>query len=224
MIMKGRVPLRLPLVGLASLALVAAATLPAWATGQQPPPPPPAPPAPVMATAAPAAPPTTAPPAQAVVQPAPAPARAVRQTLPPPPPPAPARATRQTPASPPPPPAPATTAPRARQAVAAQTPRPVPAVRHDVVTQDGRRLTIHVAPKNLPDDAQKLFEGYRSDTEAIQKEADAKVVARHEALVKSLEALQTEYTKAGKLDEAVAVRDYLRTMTRLGQARYVIRR
>ena len=37
MIMKGRVPLRLPVAGVFTIALIAAATLPAWATGQQTP-------------------------------------------------------------------------------------------------------------------------------------------------------------------------------------------
>jgi beta-lactamase regulating signal transducer with metallopeptidase domain len=224
MIMKGRVPLRLPLAGFVSLALLAAATLPAWAFGQQPPPPPPAPPVPVVAAQAPA-PPTTPPPSRAVALPATAPARAVRQTPPappPPPPPAAVRATPQTP-PPPPPPAPATTAQRPRQSVAVR-PAGLPTLRHEVVTQDGRRFTVHIAPKNLPEDGRKLFEGYQTDVATIQKEADTKVAARHEALVKSLEALQTEYTKAGRLDEAVAIRDYLRTLARVGEARYVIRR
>ena len=77
MIMKGRAPLRLPFAGIFCLALIGAATLPAWATSAQNPPPPPppqaAPPAPPAAAARPE---TVAPARPVVVAPAaPAPSR-----------------------------------------------------------------------------------------------------------------------------------------------------
>jgi len=46
--------------------------------------------------------------------------------------------------------------------------------------------------------------------ESIQKEMEAKLAALRGAVIQSLQALQDQYTKAGKLDEAVAIRDYLK--------------
>ena len=63
---------------------------------------------------------------------------------------------------------------------------------------------------NLTEDGQKLIQGFEADREAIQKEVDQKIQARREAVIKELERLQDQYAKAGKLDEAVAIRDYLR--------------
>lgn len=193
MIMKGRAPLRLPWVGLVSLALVAAATLPAWATGspQTPPPPPPPP---------------------VAVRPAPAP--------PPPPPASPAapatsRATPQKVAPAPPQNVPPMTSPKmvpvipsnmAPSAVlahpAAPSPQGAPSPTWNYAF--GRGLSA------LPADGQELIKGSETQREAIQKEADQKIAANQEALTKALQDLQDKYTKAGKLDEAVAIRDYLR--------------
>jgi hypothetical protein len=72
------------------------------------------------------------------------------------------------------------------------------------------RYALHVEPARLTDEGQKLVADYSADLQAIQKEMQAKIEARREAVIRSLEALQDEYTKAGKLDEAVAVRDYLK--------------
>jgi hypothetical protein len=167
MIMTGRSPLRLPFVGLCALALVALASLPAWATAQQPPPPPP-PPQAVRST------PPTQPPS-----PPPAPARTAR-----------AQTTRQVP--PPPPPAPARTAVRKIQP-------PVAIALH--------RTRI---PANLPAEGKELLDAFTTEQETIQQEADRKAAASREAIVKALQDLQERYTKEGKLDEAVAIRDYLR--------------
>ena len=41
-------------------------------------------------------------------------------------------------------------------------------------------------------------------------EIERRVQERRETVVRALEALQEQYTKAGKLDEAIAIRDYLR--------------
>lgn len=163
MIMKGRAPLRLPIAGLFCLALVAAATLPAWATASQQTPPP-TPPVPVV-TQAPATPP-------AVLPAPPAPATRARQVV------------RQTPPTPPPPPV-------------------------KVAAMPLKSWTIHARTK-LPAEGQKLLEGFYNDSNAIQEEADRKLEARRAAAVKALEDLQEQYTKAGKLDEAVAIRDFLR--------------
>ena len=163
MIMKGRAPLRLPLAGLLALVLMAAATLPGWASGlqQQPPPPPPPPPAPQVAKPAPQAKPEKP-----------------KPEMPPPPP-------------PPPPPA--------RQAR--------PRYQLQEITA---AFELPTSPTNLPVDGRQLVETFNTDRLAIQQEAEKRIVERREALVKALQDLQEQYTKAGKLDEAVAIRDYLR--------------
>lgn len=175
MIMKGRSSLRLPWIGLCSLAIVAAATLPAWATAPQQLPPqaalPPQLPAPVIVQV-----PPQPPPAVWVARP---PARARAQ------------ATTKTP--PPPPP---------------------PVVHYGVVPMKSplaaHQLGFFPQKAKLPEDGQKLLEGFQNERDAIQAEADKKVEDRWAAAVKSLENLQAQYAKEGKLDEAVAIRDYLR--------------
>jgi hypothetical protein len=133
---------------------------------------------------------------------------------PPPPPPPPAPPVRaQTP--PPPPPAP----PPAR-ATRQQPPPPPPAVR---TALPSRALRVHVEDIGaLPADGQELLKTFNADVEAIEREADQKIEARREALVKALEALQDEHTKAGRLDEALAIRNYLRGVG--SRLRYFIRR
>jgi len=199
MIMKGRVPLRLPVAGVFTIALIAAASLPAWATGQQtaPPPPPPAPPA-VQAVPAPAAPtvkpPTApAPPSRRSVpvwtqaqQPAPPPAFVFRDER------------GSVPVQPSTPPAP--------QAVRKQTTAPVKAA----VPAVQWKVSPVFNTVNLPAEGKELVQTYDADVTAIYKEIEQKAEARRQAAIKSLEALQDQLTKAGKLDEAVAIRDYLR--------------
>jgi beta-lactamase regulating signal transducer with metallopeptidase domain len=65
-------------------------------------------------------------------------------------------------------------------------------------------------PTQLTDEGQKLVKTFEADRDAIRADADAKVQARRDALVKELQALQDQYAKAGQLDEAVAIRDFLR--------------
>lgn len=172
MIMKGRTSLRLPWAGFCCLALVAAASLPAWASApQQPPPPPP---------------------------PAPAPVVVVKQ-------------------GPPPPPqkvAPTRRVVRQKEGVAVnfQAARKVPPQPGTVTVMPSVRTfhTVNVGTANLPPDGKELLETYDAEVKAIQAEIEQKLDARRAAAVKALEALQDQYTTAGKLDEAVAIRDYLR--------------
>ena len=206
MIMKGRAPLRLPWAGLIALAVVAMATLPAWATGntQQP-----------------------APTPQVAQKPTPTPAPApattqVKPTPEPQPVPAVVSSRRVTPA------------PTATTHVAAPveqhvtvthaqapprvvqrstTPRPSRAQEGFPVWADPQHrssFTFFAAPTALTDEGKKLVEKFAAQREAIQKEADGKVESERQAAIKQLQALQEEYAKAGKLDEAVAIRDYLR--------------
>jgi bla regulator protein blaR1 len=180
MIMKGRAPRRLSKAGLLALALVAAATLPTWATGssqQAPPPPPPPPVAPS-------------------VKPKPLPQETPALPLPPV---YEFQVKPELPPLPPPPPKPVPQPTRSRQVTIAGV--PVPA-RPPVVWI--------VDESNLPADSRQLVEGFDNERKAIRAEADRKIDERREALVKALQNLQEQYTKAGKLDEAVAIRDYLR--------------
>ncbi len=177
MIMKGRAPLRLPMAGLLALALMAAATLPAWATGSQQPPPPPPPQA--------------------------KPVPAAKPGMPPPPPPAPpvfVESAKPTPSAKPamPPPPPPPSPPQA----ARPTPRQV---------RTGSPTWIHRGelPK-LPEDGRQLVERFQTDQKAIVEEIQRKVDERHAVLLKELQNLQETYTKAGKLDEALAIRDFIR--------------
>jgi LCCL domain len=148
MIMRERVPLRLPRVGLFSLALIFLATLPAWALGR-----PSAPSQDRLATT-----PVVAVPIEVAVE------------------------TPQ---------------------VAAATPsRGLPIT-----------ATAMMRGQALPADAQKLVDRFSEQQAEARREADAKIAGQREELVKQLQALQDSYTKAGSLDEAVAVRDTIRQLT-----------
>ena len=199
MIMKGRVPLRLPLAGVFTIALIAAATLPAWATGQQtaPPPPPPSPASPVVQA-------VPAPPTRAVKPPS-VPAPPSRRSVPvltqaQPPPPPPVLVLRDERTSVPVQPS----TPSAPQDVRKQTTPPVKTV------APTWKVTPFFNTMNLPAEGKELVQTYDADVAAIYKEIEQKAEARRQAAIKSLEALQDQLTKAGKLDEAVAIRDYLR--------------
>ena len=187
MIMKGRAALRLPVSGVLALALLSAATLPTWAAGSQMPTPPTSPV--VVAVDVPpasAAPPPTQAKAIVPVIQGPPP-----QPLPPPvyvAPPVHAEQheiavsiARQTESQPPPPP----------------PPQPVQTVPPPRMKADVFWLT---KSKPLPAEGEQLLEAFHRDIEA-----------RREALIKELQALQDKYTKAGSLDEAIAIRDFLRS-------------
>ena len=52
--------------------------------------------------------------------------------------------------------------------------------------------------------------GSRPSRNAIEAEADKKIATRREALANEFQDLQERYTKAGKLEEATAIRDFIR--------------
>jgi hypothetical protein len=211
MIMKGRAPLRLPFVGLFCLALVGAATLPAWATAQYPPQAQPQTPAPAAPAVVPPA--ATVPtPSGRPATPAPAARRPGDAGAPVPASPIPYVAgTPQAPQTPPPA-APGTRTPSTvpSRATPAQDPKTAPVPARRPRAEPNWTVTLR-RPANMPADGLALLDAYEKDREVIQKEVDQKLVARREAAVKALEALQDQYTKAGKLDEAVIIRDYLRS-------------
>jgi hypothetical protein len=66
------------------------------------------------------------------------------------------------------------------------------------------------ASSQLPADGRQLVDGYRTERQQIMEEADRRIAERRDAVVKALQDLQEQYTKAGRLDDAVAIRDFLR--------------
>jgi beta-lactamase regulating signal transducer with metallopeptidase domain len=66
---------------------------------------------------------------------------------------------------------------------------------------------------NLPEAARALAEAFEKDQQAYQEEMMRNTAARRQRFNAEMQGLQDELTKAGKLDEAVAVRDYLRAGT-----------
>jgi beta-lactamase regulating signal transducer with metallopeptidase domain len=78
------------------------------------------------------------------------------------------------------------------------------------IVKAAKSRLLRVKLAELPADGQQLLDRYSADLDAIQEEAARKIEARREALLKSLQDLQEQYTKAGKLDEAVAIRDYIK--------------
>jgi hypothetical protein len=125
-------------------------------------------------------------------------------------------------------PTPATPATTAR----AQRVAPVGAIGFDLVqapqgwvVQDPQRAAKRgSADAQLPAEGQQLREKFDADREVIQQEADKKVEARRAEFVKSLQALQDQYAKAGKLDEAVAIRDYIKAIESGLDRRVLIRK
>ena len=80
--------------------------------------------------------------------------------------------------------------------------------RHGQLTPPG--FSFFAAATELTEEGQKIVEKFGTQREAIQKEVDARIEAERQATIKQLQALQDQYAKAGKLDEAVAIRDYLK--------------
>jgi beta-lactamase regulating signal transducer with metallopeptidase domain len=65
---------------------------------------------------------------------------------------------------------------------------------------------------SLPPEGQNLLSQYRSEEAAARREFEQAQAARRDKLMSQLKELQDRLTKEGKLDEAVAVRDYLRAL------------
>lgn len=68
-----------------------------------------------------------------------------------------------------------------------------------------------LAAQELPKDAQLLVEEHAKTIAEIKKTAETQTNSANDQFRAQLEKLQTAYTKDGKLDEAVAIRDYLRS-------------
>ena len=181
MIMKGRVPVRLSWMGFSIVALMAAATLPAWATGPQANPPKP-----------PAVPTQKVPVVVEIKAEEPKDVRVVVRKD-------------------------GTVVPvvveKEKGALIQTSVKPKPVEKKVVAVAPKETYTLSVERKRRPDlptDGQELLKSYDADHEALQQELEKKIAARREALTRQFQALQDRYTKEGKLDEAVAIRDYIR--------------
>ncbi len=67
----------------------------------------------------------------------------------------------------------------------------------------------------LPAKARELISQYESDKKPIQKEAQRKIRKLLMPLIESLKRMQDDYTKEAKLDEAVAIRNWVRYLQQL---------
>lgn len=95
----------------------------------------------------------------------------------------------------------------------AQRPAAVPPTRPMVQTvPPAGRGRGNFSP-NLPEVALPLAEAFSKDQQAYLAEMLQKTAARREVFVAEMQRLQDELTKAGNLDDAVAIRDYLRMST-----------
>jgi hypothetical protein len=100
-------------------------------------------------------------------------------------------------------------------AAVAQSPVPVPPTPAPVAAPVPPLVltpAARAAADGLPADAQAEIDQFRREAARIGLDAEAKVAAQKADLVKRLRALQTKYTKEGKLDEAVAIRDRVRLL------------
>jgi beta-lactamase regulating signal transducer with metallopeptidase domain len=68
----------------------------------------------------------------------------------------------------------------------------------------------------LPDDARKLIDRFSEQQAEAHREAEEKIARQRHDLIGKLQQIQDTYTKAGRLDEAVEVRDFIRELTRPG--------
>ena len=66
--------------------------------------------------------------------------------------------------------------------------------------------------QGLPDEAKVVVEKLERELQEIQKKADEEAKALKEKHVSLLKELQDKYAKDGKLDEAVAVRDFVKNL------------
>jgi pentatricopeptide repeat protein len=62
----------------------------------------------------------------------------------------------------------------------------------------------------LPRDAQKLIRDFERAARAVWEKAAAEIAARRKQLVKSLKSVQDAHVRAGRIDDALAVRDQMR--------------
>jgi hypothetical protein len=69
-----------------------------------------------------------------------------------------------------------------------------------------------IATSGLPNDALQLVERFQAESAIIQQEAEQKLRHVRREIIVELKPLMTNYAHEVKLDEAVAVRDYIRSL------------
>src|SRR5262249_46474505 len=69
-----------------------------------------------------------------------------------------------------------------------------------------------VRAEELPPDARRVIDEFDQDARTIRDKANKEVQAAKEKYLKELQKLQETYTKAGKLDEALAIRGQIRLL------------
>ena len=91
-----------------------------------------------------------------------------------------------------------------------------------------REVDLHELPKELPQPAEaeaklppepelsaaalEILDAYNVQAKEIRRNAEDDIRKRRELLIQKLQSLQDDYTRAAKLDEAVAIRDRLRLL------------
>jgi hypothetical protein len=65
----------------------------------------------------------------------------------------------------------------------------------------------------LPEDAARLVAAFEEDAEAQRLETERKIALERRELARKLKELQDKYTRAALLDEAVAIRDKIRSLS-----------
>ncbi len=78
-------------------------------------------------------------------------------------------------------------------------------------------ITTQALADDLPSDAAKRIKEFEDEAEGIRKKANDEISARHDKLVADLEQLKKEYTKAGELDPALAIRERIRQLKESGE-------
>lgn len=76
---------------------------------------------------------------------------------------------------------------------------------------------VRAGADDLPADAKEQVDQFRRQAARIVENAEAQIAVKKADLVERLRALQTKYTKEGKLDEAVAIRDRIRLLEGAGK-------
>jgi hypothetical protein len=71
---------------------------------------------------------------------------------------------------------------------------------------------VPVWGEEMPDDAARLIFAFEEDAEALRFEAERRIAEQRTSLARELKVLQDRYTRAAQLDEAVAIRDYIRAV------------
>lgn len=74
---------------------------------------------------------------------------------------------------------------------------------------------VALSTAGLPDEARQLVARFQAESATIQQEAEQKLRRLRREIIVELKPLMTNYARAVKLDEAVAIRDYIRGLSEL---------